>query len=364
MTLSEEIHKHFSKNYTDVKEEVARIGDSKYYFGKITSNRNVDKLLHYSTHLIGIALVVGIAHLYYSLTDGGIIALTILSFLLIKALFVLVNRIINQPIENPDEFGKVRTLVYGLSNGAKLPKKRISPDREINYWIYRMWSAETNLEQRQEANDFVEYIETYELEPKRPQLEKFIDKISKAPPEYRENVASDYCEPILESVYKFETISTQTLRQDKFIRTNPPSEGTKQLKKELNRAYEQRLYATTAILTRKFMECRLRNFYLNTPVLDSNKIEDKNGLKSLGGLIDSFEEDKEILQKYNGSVKQELREKLDDIRKFGNIHVHNSGVVRDEKELENIKQKTQFICKTLQKTSEKIEQTNGIQYQE
>ena len=302
--------------------------------------------------------------IFIILSQNEIIALAVVSPLLINTIFIITNRIINQPIENPDEVGKIRTFIYGLSNGAKLPKKHISPDRKIIYWVYRMWRAKSNLEQRQEANDFVGYVETHEVEPKKPQLEKFIDKISKAPPEYRENVAADYCEPILEGVYKFETISTQTLRQDKFIRTNPPSEGTKQLKKELNRAYEQRLYATTAILTRKFMECRLRNFYLNTPVLDSNKIEDKNGLKSLNGLIDSFEEDKEILQKYNGSVKQELREKLDDIRKFGNIHVHNSGVVRDEKELENIKQKTQFVCRTLQKTSEKIEQTNGIQYRE
>ena len=68
MTLSEEIHEHFSKNYTDVREEVERIGDSKYYFGKITGNRNMDELLHYSTYIIGIALVVGIAYLYYSLS--------------------------------------------------------------------------------------------------------------------------------------------------------------------------------------------------------------------------------------------------------------------------------------------------------
>jgi hypothetical protein len=113
----------------------------------------------------------------------------------------------------------------------------------------------------------------------------------------------------------------------------------KMLVQELNKAYQYELDGAVFMLSRKFIENLLSQFYLeHFPERKAHYDDNRGQFKSLGKLKSQLESDLEEFQKYTPVMNREMIQTIGRVQTAGNTHTHSADVIyrqRDLIELQN-----------------------------
>jgi len=206
----------------------------------------------------------------------------------------------------------------------------------IYYYLIKLWeNKDDNEELDNIIEDFLSIIdgsfnrEISYIDVQTPQIKEFVEKLQNNE-DYREKVVRDDLEIVLKHILEFKLNKHIDVhnKQD-FVTVNLSDKSETNVKNGINEANRLGLDDSVCALSRKLLEVRLVNFYINNyPNEASHFDKNKGRLKTLNQIYYQFKSDREKFEKYiNSDEIESFIKSVKVVNEIGNKYVHNADFV-------------------------------------